>query len=191
MKRYRPYCSGFIVMYVLVAIGLADAGYTLFCQITGRLNQFTQSFSFFSYLIAVMAVAYIYIFVRAQVCIDDKNIRAAFPAYIKPPAGGGRAMILYRQGPLDLKLVDKTFPLSSIERYGYVSDFGLSRVDSSSATEKSPLLPVKEVCFLTHEGKRYHLNAAIYNKKQLKEMFTQIRDATGIEPEGSLAEVLK
>lgn len=191
MKKYRPYCPGFIVMYALVALCVADAVYTLVCQMTGNLNTYIQSFSFFSYLCAAMGLAYIYIYLRAQVCIDAQSIRAAFPAYVDPPVDGKRAMIIYRQGPLDLKLVDKTFALASIERYGYVSDFGLSRVDKSSANEKNLFMPVKEVCFLTREGKRYHMNAGIYNKKQLRAMFTQIRDNTGIEPEGSLAEVLK
>ena len=191
MKRYRPHNAGSIVIYVLVALSVADAAYTLYGQITGNMNEYMRSFSLFSYLVAAMAVAYAYIFIRAQVCVDESHLRAAFPAYIQPAADAKRAFILYRQGSLDLKLIDKTFPIKSIERYGYVDDFKLSRVDKSAATEKSPLLPVKEVCFLTCEGKRYHMNAGIYSKKQLKEMFTQIRQYSGISPEGSLAEVLK
>ena len=31
----------------------------------------------------------------------------------------------------------------------------------------------------------------LYKQKQLKEMFTQIRDITGIAPEGSLKQILK
>ena len=190
MKTYRPYCAGFIVLYVLICLSLVDAGYSLYCSITGTGNQFMQSFSFFSYLIAAMGLGYGWMYVRAKVCIDDKNLRIAFPANIKPADGAARAMILYRQGPNDLKLIDKTFPLASIERYGYVEDLGYSRVDQTGADAKSPLFPVHEVCFLTKEGKRYHMNAAIYSKKQRKAMFNDIRSATGIEPEGSLKKEL-
>ena len=190
MKTYRPYCSGFIVLYVLVAISLGDAIWSLYGQITGTANEFISSFSFFSYLIAAMGVSYCWVYVRAKVTIDDKNLRIAFPANIKPLDPSKRAMIIYRQGPNDLKLIDKTFALSSIERYGYVDDLGFSRVDQTGADAKSPLFPVKEVCFLTSDGKRYHMNAAIFSKKQQKAIFNAIKDATGIAPEGSLRDVL-
>ena len=191
MKTYRPICSGFIVLYVLVLISFVDAGWTLYGQITGTANQFMASFSFFSYLIAVMGACYSWVYIRAKVCIDDKNIRIAFPANVKAPDPSKRAMIIYRQGPNDLRLIDKTFPLKSIERYGYVKDLGFSRVDQTGADEKSPLFPVNEVCFLTSDGKRYHMNAAIYSKKQQKAIFTDIKNATGIAPEGSLKQVLE
>lgn len=191
MKKYRPYNSGYIVLYVLVALCASDALFTLIGQMRGTLNEYMRSFALFSYLIAAMAIAYAYVYVRTVVCIDGDRLRIAFPANIQPPEGAKRAMIVYRQGPNDLKLIDKTIDMKKIERYGYVDDLGFSRVDKSTSTEKSPLFPVKEVCFLTSDGKRYHMNAAIYKPKQLKAMFTQIREATGIEPEGSLAEVLK
>ena len=190
MKTYRPYCSGFIVLYVLVLISFVDAGWSLYGQITGTANQFIASFSFFSYLIAVMGACYSWVYVRAKVCIDDKNIRIAFPANVKAPDPSKRAMIIYRQGPNDLRLIDKTFPLKNIERYGYVKDLGFSRVDKTGASEKSPFFPVHEVCFLTSENKRYHMNAAIYSEKQRKEIFNTIRQATGIAPEGKLAQEL-
>ena len=190
MKKYRPYSSGFIVLYVLVAISVVDSVYTLVGQLTGTLNEYMASFSVFSYLITAMALSYAYIYTRVKVCIDDKNLRIAFPANIRPADGAPRAMILYRQGPNDLKLTDKTFALKSIERYGYVEDLGYSRVDQTGADAKSPLFPVHEVCFLTKEGKRYHMNAAIYSQKQRKAMFNDIRSATGIDPEGSLKKEL-
>ena len=34
------------------------------------------------------------------------------------------------------------------------------------------------------------MNAAVYKPAQLREIFTLLRDATGIEPTGKLAEVL-
>lgn len=189
MKTYRSHCPGFILLYVLVCISLLDAGYTLYGQITGTGNEYLQSFSFFSYIIAAMGLCYAWVYVRAKVCIDDKNLRLAFPANIKPTDSSKRAMFIYRQGPNDLKLVDKTFPLASIERYGYVEDLGFSRVDQTGADEKSKLFPVHEVCFLTGDGKRYHLNAAIFSKKQQKAIFSDIKAATGIAPEGKLNEL--
>ena len=154
MKRYRPYCAGYILLYVLVLISIGDAIYSAYGSITGNINPYMSNFSFFSYLIAAMGVCYAWVYVRAQVCIDDKNIRIAFPANIQPPEGAPRAMIVYRQGPNDLKLIDKTFPLASIERYGYVEDLGFSRVDKTGADEKSPFFPVHEVCFLTSDDKQ-------------------------------------
>ena len=186
MKRYRPYCAGYIVLYILILIAVVDAVHTLYGQLTGTINEMMASFSFFSYLIAAMGLCFGWLYIRAQVCIDEKNLRIAFPACIRPPEGAPRAMIVYRQGPNDLKLIDKTFPLASIERYGYVEDLGYSPVDTSGAGEKSPLFPVHEVCFLTSDNKRYHMNAAIYSKSQRSDMFTRIQKATGIAPEGKL-----
>lgn len=190
MKRYRPYCAGYILLYVLVLISCCDAAYSLYGQITGNINEMLQSFSFFSYLIAAMGICYGLRYASAQVCIDSENIRIAFPAFIQPAEGASREMIVFRSGSSDLKLIDKTFRLSTIERYGYVEDLGFKRVDVSTAGEKSALFPVHEVCFLTSDGKRYHMNAAIFSKKQRAEIFNQIRQATGIAPEGRLAEEL-
>jgi len=191
MKRFRPYTAGFIVLYVLICLSLVDAGWTLYRQITGTLNDAMGSFSMFSYLVAAVGIVYGSLYARSQVCIDDKNLRIAFPANIQPAEGAPRAMFIYRQGSNDLKLIDKTFALDSIVRYGYVEDLGFSRVDKSGATEKSPLFPVKEVCFLTRDGKRYHMNAAHYTQKQQREIFTAIQAATGLSPEGSLYELVK
>lgn len=190
MKRFRPYCAGFIVLYVLIALSLADAGYSLYGQITGTINAYMGSFSLFSYLIAAMGVCYLWVYARAQVCIDDKDLRIAFPAYIQPADPSSRAMIVYRQGANDLKLIDKTFALNTIERYGYVEDLGFSRVDKTGAGEKSPMFPVHEVCFLTSDGKRYHMNAAFYSQKQRRAIFGLIRERAGVAPEGKLAQEL-
>lgn len=190
MKTYRPYKAGYILLYVLVLISLVDAGYSLYGQITGAGNAFIQSFSFFSYIIAAMGLCYCWLYVRAKVTIDESRLRIAFPANIKPVDPSSRAMIIYRQGPNDLKLIDKTIALNSIERYGYAEDLGFSPVDQTGASPNSALFPVHEVCFLTKDGKRYHMNAAIYSKKQQKAIFNAIKDATGLAPEGHLAEVL-
>lgn len=40
------------------------------------------------------------------------------------------------------------------------------------------------------DGKRFHMNGANYNDKQLKEMFGHVQKVTGIAPEGKLADIL-
>ena len=191
MKRYRPHCAGFIVLYVLVLFSFTDVVYTIYSQVTGTENPIMASFSFFSYIIFAMALCYIWMYVRAQVLFSGDNVRIAFPASMRPKQGQPRAMFIFRQGELDLKLVDKTFSLKTLVRYGYVEDLGYERIDKSAAGEKNKLFPVHEVAFITSENKRYHMNAAYYNAKQLKEIFSHIREVSGVEPEGKLAEVLK
>lgn len=191
MKTYRPYRPGFILLYALVLISLVDAGYTLYGQITGNGNQFMQSFSLFSYLIAAMGLCYCWMYVRAKVVVDDRRLRIAWPAYVRPADPSKRAMIVYRQGPNDLKLIDKTIALDNIERYGYVEDLGFSRVDQTGADAKSPVFPVHEVCFLTKDGKRYHMNAANYSAKQQKAIFAAIQSGSGVAPEGKLRDDMK
>ena len=39
---------------------------------------------------------------------------------------------------------------------------------------------MKEVAFITSDNKRYHMNAGYYNEKQRKEIFTQVREITGL-----------
>ena len=190
MKRYRPYCAGYIVLYVLTLLCFGDVVFTLIRQVRGA-NDYMASFSFFSYIIFALALCYCWMYVRAQVAIDGKTLRMAWPANIKPKQGEGRAMFIYRQGELDIKFIDKTIRLDSIVRYGYVEDLGYERIDRSQAGEKSKLFPVHEVAIITRDNKRYHMNAAIYTAKQQKEIFTQIRQYSGVEPEGKLAEVLK
>ena len=57
MKRFRPYSAGFIFLYVLIAIAVVDAGYTLYGQVTGNINTYMANFSIFSYLVAAMGIA--------------------------------------------------------------------------------------------------------------------------------------
>lgn len=191
MKRYRPLCAGFIVLYALALFSLADVIYTVYGQVTGTQNQMMASFSFFSYIIFAMAMCYVWMYYRAQVLFSGDNIRIAFPASLRPRQGEGRAVFIFRQGELDLKLVDKTFSLKKLVRYGYVEDLGYERIDKSGAGEKNKLFPVHEVAFITNENKRYHMNAAFYSAKQSREIFSQIREISGVEPEGKLAEEIK
>ena len=191
MKRYRPYAPGFIVLYVLTLLTLGDVVYTIFRQVKGLNNDLMGSFSFFSYLIFAMACCYTWMYVRAEVVIDGQKMRMAFPANLRPKQGQPRAMFIYRQGDLDLKFIDKTIDLKQVIQYGYVEDLGYEPLDKSPGGEKNKLFPVHEVAFITSENKRYHMNAGIYNDKQKKEIFTQVLDISGIEPEGKLADILK
>ena len=191
MKKYRPYTAGFIVLYVLVALCVFDACYTTYGQITNTMNEYMRSFSLFSYLVCALALAYAWKYARTKVEIGDGMLHIVFTATIKAQEGQARPFFIFRQGNLDMHTIDKRFPLKSIVRYGYVDDLGFARVDGGNGNEKTLIFPVKEVCFLTDDGKRYHMNAGIYKPAQLKDMFTTIRDLTGLEPEGKLREILK
>ena len=134
MKRYRPYCAGYIVLYVLTLLCLGDVVYTIVRQVRG-VNDYMSGFSFFSYIIFALALCYTWMFVRAQVCIDGKALRVAWPANVRPRQGEPRAMFIFRQGDLDMKFIDKTIRLDAIARYGYVEDLGYERIDRSMAGE--------------------------------------------------------
>ena len=190
LKKYRPYTAGFIVLYVLALLCASDTAYTLYGQITGTLNEYMASFSMFSYLILAMALAYVWMYVRACVAIDDVTGRFAFPANIRPKPGASRAMFIYRQGDCDLKFIDKTIEMKRIVRWGYVEDLGYERLDKGNANEKNKLFPVHEVAFITDENKRYHWNAAFYSQKQRREILQKIAEVSGVRPEGKLAEEL-
>lgn len=191
MKRFRPYCAGYILLYILTLLATADMCYTTYTQVTGTANQYMASFSFFSYIIFALAICYTWKYARAQVVIDGKKLRMAFPANIRPKEGQPRAMFLFRQGELDLTFIDKTLDLGRLTRYGYVEDLGYERIDRSQAGENNKLFPVHEVALITDENKRYHMNAGIYSAKQRREMFALIRDISGVQPEGKLKEQIR
>ena len=191
MKRYRPYAPGFIVLYVLTLISAADVVYSIIRQARGTQNDYMASFTFFSYFILAMALCYTWQYIRAKVVIDGNKMRVAFPVNIRPKAGEPRAMFIYRQGDLDLKFVDKIINLKLVTRYAYVEDLGYEPLDKSRGGDKSKLFPVHEVAFITSENKRYHMNAGIYSARQRRAIFTQVREITGLEPEGKLAEEIK
>ena len=65
------------------------------------------------------------------------------------------------------------------------------RRDKSGAKTDARLFPVHEVAFIMQDGRNCRMNAAIYKPAQLREMFTTIREATGIEPTGKLAEIMQ
>lgn len=190
MKKFRPYKAGYIVLYALGVLCLSDAVWTMVAPSLGRGNEYMQSFSMFSYLIAVLAVLYVKMYVSTHVAIDGKTFRFVNTVYVKPAAGAKRASFIYRQGENDIKKIDKKFPLVELEKYGYIEDLGYSILDKSGASEKNKLFPVHEIALVMKDGKRYHMNGANYTDKQLKEMFTLVQKATGIAPEGKLAELL-
>lgn len=190
MKKYFPYRAGFIVIYVLSALCVGDAVYTLICQLTGSGNDYMASFSLFSYLIAVLAVLYLKMYAATRVEIDGSTMRFVNPVYIKPAEGTKRAMFVYRQGDTDIKLVDKRFKLSEMEKFGYIEDLGYSQLDKSNAGPNNKLFPVHEIALVMKDGKRYHMNGAFYSAKQLKGIVEQICSGSGLRPTGKLAEVL-
>ena len=188
-KKYRPYKAGFIVLYVLAALCLSDAIYSIVTQALGTANPYMSSFSWFSYLIAALALVYVRMYAVTRIEIDPKAMHLVYPVYIKPQPGAKRAMFLFRQGETDLKLVDKRFLLSDLEKYGYIEDLGYAQLDKSGMGEKNKLFPVHEIALVMKDGKRYHMNGGFYSPKQLKGMVEQIQSATGLSPEGKLAEL--
>ena len=189
MKKYRPYRAGYIVLYILGLLCISDALITLIKQLTGTLNEYMGSFSLFSYLIALLAVFYVKMYVFTRVEIDDKTMHIVNTVYIKPQPGQKRASFIYRQGENDIKLLDKRFQLSDLEKFGYIEDLGYDKLDRSGATETTALFPVHEVALVMKDGKRYHWNAANYNWKQLQQIVPQIEQASGVQATGKLADV--
>lgn len=190
MKKFRPYKAGFIVIYILGVLCVGDAVYALVSQLTGTANEYMQSFSMFSYLIAVLAVLYVKMYIVARVEIDDKTFHFVNPVYIRPAAGAKRAMFVYRQGDTDIHQVDKRFPLVELDKYGYIEDLGYDRLDKSGVGEKNKLFPVHEIALVLKDGKRFHMNGGFYSDKQLKGMVDQIQAVTGIAPTGKLGEIV-
>ena len=190
MKKFRPYKAGYIVLYALCVLCVSDALWTMIAPSLGRGNEYMQSFSMFSYLIAILAFFYVKLYIGTRVEVDDKTFRFVNTVYIKPAAGAKRAMFIYRQGENDIKIIDKKFPLADLEKYGYIEDLGYAVLDNSGAGEKNKLFPVHEIALVMKDGKRYHMNGGNYTDKQLKEMFTLVQKASGVAPEGKLAKLL-
>ena len=191
MKKYRPLKAGFIVIYALGVLCLGDAAFSLYGQMTGTANEYIQSFSMFSYLIAILAVCFVRMYAQTRIEIDSTHMRIVWPVYIRPRQGEKRAMFIYRQGDLDMKLMNKRFDLRELEKFGYIEDLGYDRLDKTGVGEKNKLFPVHEVALVLKDGKRYHMNAAYYKTEVLKEMVEKICAISGVEPTGALAELRK
>ena len=187
MKKYFPYKAGFIVMYALGLLCIGSAVRDLIQQINGTLNEYMQSFSLFSYMIAILAVLYVKMYISTRVEIDDKTFHFVCPFFIKPAEGEKRAMFIFRQGANDFKLVNKRFALADLAKYGYIEDLGYKTLDQSGAGKNNKLFPVHEMALVLKDGKRYHVNAGYYSKKQLTGIVGQIVKTTGIYPTGALA----
>jgi len=191
MKKFRPYQAGFIVLYALGFLCVGDALYALYGQATGTANEYMQSFSLFSYLIAALAVVYIRMYATTRVEISDKTFHFVNPVYIKPQPGAKRASFIFRQGDTDIHKVDKKFSLMDLEKYGYIEDLGYAQLDKSNVSQTNLLFPVHEIALVMKDGKRYHMNGGFYSVNQLKEMNALIEQATGLKPEGALANPTK
>jgi len=191
MKKFRPYQAGYIVLYVLGVLCVSDAVYALIGEFRGTANEYMQSFSMFSYLIAILSVVYVKMYAATRIEIDDKVLHFVNTAYIKPQPGAKRASFVFRQGENDIKKIDKKVPLMELERYGYIEDLGYARLDNSGVGETSKLFPVHEIALVMKDGKRYHFNGGNYSVNQLKEINAMIEKATGLKPEGKLANPTK
>ena len=188
MKKYRPYCAGFIVLYVLAALCLGDVVWQIITQVNGTQNEMMASMGMFTYLLAILAVLYVKMYASARIEISNETMKIVNPVYIKPQPGAKRAMFIYRQGDTDMKLMNKTFKLADLEKYGWIEDLNYARLDASGVGEKNKLFPVHEIALVMKDGKRYHMNGAFYSEKQLRGMMSQIKEVTGIAPSGKLAE---
>lgn len=182
MKRFRPYCGGFILVYVLSAAAVADAIYTLIAQFTGTLNEFMSSFTFFTYIIAILCIPFVRMYATTKVVTDGVTFSYASPFSIRPAKDAKRASFLFRQGELDLHQVKKHFNLADVEQYGYIENMGFASLDQTGAKPDSKLFPVHEMAFVMKNGKRYHWNAAHYSKKQLEQIMELIKTGTGKSP---------
>ena len=191
MKKFRPYCAGFIVLYVLALFSFFDVARTLYGEITGTANEMLQSFSLFTYLIFILAVLYVKMYASSKVVLTDKTMQIVNPVYIRPQAGAKRAMFIYRNGDTDVKLMNKTFKLEDLEKYGWIEDLNYSRLDASGVSEKNKLFPVHEIALVLENGKRYHLNGGFFSQKQLNAIVKEIHAVSGVEPTGKLKEYLK
>lgn len=191
MKKFRPYQAGFIVLYVLGFLCVGDAIYSIVSQTMGTANEYMQSMSMFSYLIAALAIVYVRMYATTKVEISDKTFHFVNPVYIRPQPDAKRASFIFRQGDTDIHKVDKKFPLLELEKYGYIEDLGYAQLDKSSAGQTNKLFPVHEIALVMKDGKRYHMNGGNYSVNQLKEMIALIEQATGLKPEGALANPTK
>lgn len=191
MKKFRPYCAGFIVLYVLAALSFVDVARTLYSEFSGTANEMLQTMSLFTYLIFILAVLYVKMYAASRVVLTDTTMQIVNPVNIKPAPGAKRAMFVYRNGETDVKQLNKTFRLEDLEKYGWIEDLNYARLDASGVGEKNKLFPVHEIALVMKDGKRYHMNGGFYKEKQLRPMMQHIKDVTGIAPTGKLADLLK
>ena len=195
MKKFRPHNAGYIVVYVVVILAILESLWTIYTMFLQAQNpqENTLMDSFFIWTLLILPVAVIFgnRYRQTVVEISSTHMRIVRPVLITPKPGEARASFLFRQGEYDNVLIRRSFELSQLAKYGYIEAFGLRPEDKSGAKENAKLFPLHEVAFVMQDGRNCRMNAAIYNAQQLKGIVTSIRDATGIEPTGALADVLK
>ena len=194
MKKFRPMNAGYIVVYVVVIACILESLWTLtnyfFLGGMNEQNSTSSTFFFWTLLLLPLAVIYGNRYRQTVVELSQTHMRIVRPAQIIPKPGEKRASIIFRQGETDNVLIQRTFELSQLDKYGYIEEFGFRPEDKSGAKEDAKLFPVHEVAFVMKDGRNCRMNAAIYKDKQLRELFCTLRDATGIEPTGKLAKLL-
>ena len=190
MKKFRPYNVGYILIYAIVLLCAADAVRSLLTAGIGGGDSFSNTFLLWSLLILPFALIYASRYYKTAVEISDTHVRLVRPALVDPKPGEKRASFIFRQGERDLLLLARTFELEQLQKYGYIEEFGLKPEDKSGAKQTGKLFPLHEVAFVMKDGRNCRFNAAIYNKKQLREIVSAIREKTSVEPTGKLAEAL-
>ena len=192
MKKFRPLNAGYILTYAVVALCIIQGIWIIISMILRQnaQNSATGMLDMWSLILVPIAVVYGYHYIQTVVELSSTHMRIVRPAQIIPKPGQQRASFLFRQGTSDNVLIRRKFELAQLAKYGYIEEFGLQSEDKSGAKTDSRFFPVHEVAFIMQDGRNCRMNAAIYKPAQLKEMFTFLREATGIEPTGKLAEVL-
>ncbi|NLF28541.1 MAG: hypothetical protein GX592_11650 [Clostridiales bacterium] len=190
MKKFRPCNAGYILIYAIVVLCAADAVRSLLTAGLGGGDSFSNTFLMWSLLILPFALMYAFRYYRTVVEISQTHVRLVRPALIDPKPGEKRTNFIFRQGERDLLLIARTFELEQLQKYAYIEDFGLKPEDKGGAKQTGKLFPLHEVAFVMKDGKNCRFNAAIYSKKQQREIFQAIREKTGVEPTGKLAEAL-
>ena len=195
MKKYRPLNAGYILVYVVVIAVIVQGIWTLIAMMLRQgaavQNSFTGMFDMWTLILVPLAVIYGNHYRQTVVELSPTAMRIVRPAVVYPKEGEKRASFVFRQGGSDNVLIRRKFELSQLAKYGYAEEFGLRPEDKSGAKTDAKLFPVHEVAFIMEDGRNCRMNAAIYKPAQLREIFGAIREATGIEPTGSLAELLQ
>lgn len=194
MKKFRPSNAGYIVVYVVVGFCILESIWTLydyFTHVGTQQNSMSEYFFIMTLFLLPLAIIYLNRYRQTVVEISSKRMRIVRPALVTPKPGEKRASFIFRQGESDNVLISRAFDLEQLAQYGYIEEFGLRPEDKSGAKEDAKLFPVHEVAFIMKDGRNCRMNAAIYKPRQLREIFSTVREATGIEPTGKLSEVLK
>ena len=143
MKKFRPYCAGFIVLYVLCFLCVGDAVYSIVSQALGTANEYMTSFSMFSYLIAILAFFYVKMYAVSKIVITDTTMRMVNPVYIKPEPGAKRAMFIYRSGETDIKLMDnqKHKDWIGVDNHRILDNYRFLVSTGADILVRTPLIP--------------------------------------------------